>query len=90
MSAPEAGWVQTDCIALIQSHLDAKGTLYETYRTACDECWLLIASSGWQPSSLFQPSLETLQHEYVTAFQKVCWMEGFSHSLIELRTVPSG
>ena len=87
LSAPDAGWVQTDCIALIQTCLDAKAKLYEKYRAACTECWLLIGSSGFQPSSLFAASPETYQHEYETPFQKVFWLEGFSHSLMELRTV---
>jgi len=85
--APEAGWVQTDCIDLIQSRLDAKAVEYVDYLKACDQCWLLIAASGWQPSSLFSPSADTLQHQYRTMFQKTFFMEHFSGFLKELRTL---
>ena len=88
LTAPEAGWVQMDCVDLIQSRLDAKEPEYVEYRKACDECWLLIAASGWRPSSLFSPSRDTLQHQYKTMFQKVFFMEHFSGSLNELKKVP--
>ena len=89
-SAPEAGYVQTECIGLIQSRLDAKAVEYAHYRTKCDECWLLIVAGGWRPSSLFKPSRETLQHQYTTPFQRVFLMEHFSGSLSELHAVPQG
>jgi hypothetical protein len=86
-SAPAAGWVQSDCIDLIQSRLDAKEIEYPDYRKACDECWLLISASGFHPSSLFSPSRETLEHRYKTSFEKVFLMECFSGSLKELSRV---
>src|SRR4030095_14957410 len=85
LTAPEAGWGQMDCIGLIQSRCDEKAVEYVDYRKACDECWLLIAASGWQPSSLFDPTQETLQHLYETPFQRIFFMEHFSGRLYELR-----
>ena len=54
-TVPDAGYVQTNFVAELQSVLDKNGQLVSRYMRRCDRCWLLVVADGHAPSSLFEP-----------------------------------
>jgi hypothetical protein len=85
-SVPDSGWVQMDFISELQRTIDEKNSKYGRYRQRCDECWLLIVTSGGRPSGLFEPSAETKNHFYHSLFERTFFMEAFGGALVELTT----
>jgi hypothetical protein len=86
-ASPGSGWVQLDFIDELQAAIEDKNARFTTYRRHCDECWLLVVASGSRPSGLFDPSDATRAHSYRSQFARTLFMEAFSGTLVELKTV---
>jgi hypothetical protein len=84
---PDSGWVQLDFIDELQGVIDDKNARFAQYRRHCDECWLLVVASGSRPSGLFDPSDATRAHSYRSQFARTLFMEAFSGTLLELKTI---
>ena len=85
-AVPDSGWVQTDFVQELQQLIDEKNSRLVRYRQHCDECWLLVTASGGRPSGFFEPSAETRNHVYRSAFARTFFMEVFSGKLVHLTT----
>lgn len=82
-SIPVAGFVQEDFVSIIQEKLIEKDEALRKYQE-CTEYWLLILAEWSAPSSFFNPSQQTLSHEYTSTFDRVFFLNIFGRKLSQL------
>jgi hypothetical protein len=85
----EAGIVQKDAVAHIQSAINDKAQRIETYLTSCDECWLLIVAPSMRPSGKIHPDRDSLENTYVSPFAKTYYLNFGRGAVACLKTVPA-
>lgn len=69
-SETSAHKIESDVRAPIQIAIDSKRRLYDAYRDACDECWLLVGAEGDRQSSAIRPDEVSRTHRYAAAFDR--------------------
>jgi hypothetical protein len=83
-SCPGATWVPTLSSADINRALASKESKCSTYRTRCDEVWLLINMDIGSMSTWFEFDSTTLAVPFKTSFDRVFIMRHFGGELREL------
>ncbi len=86
-STVPVGWTDENLIKILQNALNDKEKKMTKYLKKCSTCWLLITSYGWNPSSFFNASKETISHKYSSSFDKAFYLEEFTKRLIELKLI---
>lgn len=85
-----AGFVMEGCAKDFQKTINIKHESLMRYKQRCSICWLLIVADWFSgPAAYFEPSDETLSHEFTTLFERVYFLESFSGRVSRLRTVAS-
>ncbi len=84
-SIPGSGWMQENFIAELQSAIAKKDSLLPKFNSTCSAHWLLVVIESVSDSTFFEPSKETLDHIYITNFQKVFLLERLKAKCHELR-----
>ena len=67
---PMGGWIPDLPSSYVQERIDDKNAKISDYREQCDAVWLLVVIDGSRPSSFFDISEDTLQHEYDSLFDR--------------------
>jgi len=67
----KASWVVQDCVKLFQASITDKSEKYASYRSKCDECWLVLGAEGTKPSSAIRPNEASRTHIYQSAFDRI-------------------
>jgi hypothetical protein len=80
------GWIQEDMITALQDVIDKKNIKYLSSFNYFDENWLLIHTIHFSSACFFEPSKETLNHEYKSRYNKLFYMDSSNHKLYELKT----
>lgn len=79
-----AGWFPTLTPEELQNTIKAKEHNIEGYRAFCEELWLLIVSEG-DPSSFIELSQGTTDHQYLTGFDRVFFLNSVPRLATELK-----
>jgi len=82
----DAGIVTEDFASHLQQLITDKNTKVRDYRTNCDECWLAIVADWRGPSGFFEISDKMSGKSYVTDFDRVYFVEGYSGRVLALNT----
>jgi hypothetical protein len=83
-----AGWVAPLEPDLIQSSIDQKAKLIESYLGSVPEVWLLIGALGRDPSQFFDLDTSKLGVEMKSPFHRTYFLDSFRPSAIRLHTSP--
>jgi hypothetical protein len=86
-SAPDAAYAPTCSPELVQERVSEKAAKISSYSSKVPECWLLVVADDFWLSGSFQFPPETLQHEYVSPFNRLFLLEAFGGEVHELRRV---
>ncbi len=86
----EAGGVATEFSSHIQEKIDTKSKKLPKYLQHCRTCWLIIAALGNRPSSFYHLTdrVETVQ--YISAFEKVFFVNVPWKTVAELHVTKGG
>ncbi|MCH8941615.1 MAG: hypothetical protein IIA48_04135 [Bacteroidetes bacterium] len=79
------GWVNKVFSDLIQSIIKKKEIKLRKYDKTCIKFWLLIHTGGYSGASMFEPSNETISHNYSSKFNKVFFMDNFEKKVYSLK-----
>jgi len=82
----KASWVLQDCVELFQASIIDKSRKYASYRSKCDECWLVLGAEGTKPSSAIRPNEASLAHTYRSAFDRVFFVRLENQQVISLNS----
>jgi hypothetical protein len=85
----DAGIVTEDFAAHLQQLITDKNAKVSDYRTNCDECWLAIVADWRGPSGFFEISDKMSGESYLTDFDRVYFVEGYSGRVVALNTYTS-
>jgi hypothetical protein len=86
-TAPSAGFYREHFVEELQRVISEKDSKLKGYMPGCKEQWLLVVAENSSPSTFFDPSEETVNHRYKSAFHKVFVMELFKVKVFELKLV---
>ena len=82
----DAGIVTEDFASHLQQLITDKNAKVPDYRTNCDECWLAIVADWRGPSGFFEISDKMSGESYLTDFDRVYFVEGYSGRVVALNT----
>jgi hypothetical protein len=82
----EASWVLQDCAVLFQASITEKSGKYASYRSKCDECWLVLGVEGTKPSSAVRPNEASIAATYRSAFDRTFFVRLENQQVIPLNT----
>ena len=85
----DAGIVTEDFASHLQQLVTDKNAKVPDYRTNCDECWLAIVADWRGPSVFFEISDKMGRESYLTDFDRVYFVEGYSGRVVALNTYTS-
>lgn len=71
----------------LQEAIDKKNYKRTSYSNCCDEHWLLLHTAYFSSACFFDPSQETLSHEYLSNFDKIFFLNSSPKKLYELHKV---
>lgn len=80
----EAGFVPDTSVDQLQTEIARKATLYQAYRSACNEAWLVLVADGFSISTVFSLTAAAQNATYYGPFERVYYFENFgrrSHRL---------
>ena len=80
----EAGFVPDTSVDQLQTRITRKALLYEAYRDACDEAWLMLVADGFSISTMFSLTAAAQTATYYGPFERLYYFENFgrrSHRL---------
>lgn len=86
-TAPSAGLYRENFVEELQRVISEKDSKLSGYEPDCIQQWLLVVAENGSPSTFFDPSNDTVNHNYKSAFDKVFLMELFKLKLFELKLV---
>jgi hypothetical protein len=80
-----SGWIPTIDGETLAWVITKKECRLQSYRTQCDEIWLLIVAHGLAPSSFGQLSAAVSNCEFQTRFDRLFFFRYFDGDYVELR-----
>jgi hypothetical protein len=86
-TAPSAGFYREHFVEELQRVISEKDSKLSGYMPDCKEQWLLVVAENSSPSTFFDPSEKTVNHNYKSAFDKIFVMELFKVKVFELKLV---
>lgn len=89
-SSPSATWVATLTREDIERALSSKELKCTTYRTKCDEAWLVINADIESIATWFEFDPEDIKFPFITQFDRVFLVQHFAGKVYELSAQGSG
>lgn len=88
----EAGRVEFNPTELVRDAIERKAQRIHDYRTACDQCWLLLVADSFRPSGKLAIDDRWVHREFYSPFSRTYLLDFGRGRLVRLRTVenPSG
>jgi hypothetical protein len=86
-SAPGGGFVPECAPNDLQTVLDTKEQLFDTYRSKCERVWLLVVINGFALSASLELPEHTLAAQYPSRFDRVFILENHRNRVWELSLV---
>jgi len=80
----EAGFVPDTAADQLQTEITRKAVLYQVYRRACNEAWLVLVADGFSISTMFSLTVAAQSAVYEGPFERIYYFDNFgrrSHRL---------
>jgi hypothetical protein len=85
-NAARAGWSIESCIDILQKSISKKESLINSYLKKCNVCWLLLVGEA-KPSGFVHPNGYTTNHEYISSFKNIYYLDLTHRHLHRLKTI---
>ncbi len=83
-----AGWVAPLEPALIQSSIDQKARLIDSYLESVPEVWLIVGVLGRDPSQFFEVDTSKISVQMKSPFHRTYFLDSFRERALQLHTSP--